>query len=476
MAAAEKKFAFQLAAGLATNVLTESKYVKAGYIVVQNDVEQNALKIKTGAADDEDGVVVPGTPIYNVAKGKAYRWLKTSVNSEGQDVYGWVDEQSVSGSFAYKGHLQYTTSLPADALEGDIYTVDSKNIGGIDITDGHNYFVVVAAADEYKKVLIADQQALDVAVAAGTVYVDGGSGTKILITVGSPAATYSSAENYYEKTASAGDKSLKLMSGIDADTYIDEVPTTVDLGGIKKGSVFPESEDWTTSAILKKLLHPYVPFKFTSAVLDSVAKEYEYGTQVNVTDFTVNYELGSVAMTNCKVATSDNSKVLFDSAAVPASGKKTALTTSDTLDGTTNVSYTVTLLAQDPKIAADKTELQKVLNYKFAKHYYVCHLAPGAAIPTAFDSSTMVNIGNATEMAKGINVTVAQDERIVFICPDATKKQIQQYITGEWNNTAPTPSNQATPAEFETETGARFEHVAFSTNSLNAGTYLVRIN
>lgn len=131
--AAEKKFAFQLAAGLATNVLTESKYVKAGYIVVATTAERDALV----TADQE--ILIAGSPVYVSSEGKTYRFVPNADGHTGT----WKDDQATSGSFAYRGEVTYKEDLPESALEGDIYKVlKTKDPAGIepDYADGHNYF------------------------------------------------------------------------------------------------------------------------------------------------------------------------------------------------------------------------------------------------------------------------------------------------------------------------------------------------
>lgn len=83
MAKAEKKFAFQLAAGLASDVLIESKYIQAGYIVVPDLTARGKLTIKSAT---DDGVIVEGSLVYVASEKKSYRYTNNKWEEDASDV------------------------------------------------------------------------------------------------------------------------------------------------------------------------------------------------------------------------------------------------------------------------------------------------------------------------------------------------------------------------------------------------------
>ena len=68
---------------LMDGVVTESQYIKAGYIVVQSVAERDALLNKE--TYHQRDILVAGSPVYVASEGKTYRWNTTS-NTFVQDI------------------------------------------------------------------------------------------------------------------------------------------------------------------------------------------------------------------------------------------------------------------------------------------------------------------------------------------------------------------------------------------------------
>lgn len=129
---AETKFGFQIGSALASNHLTDSKYIQGTYHVVDDITARDALKIKSGT---DDGVIIKGSLVYVVDEEKTYRYDGTSYEEEasggsGGSTVGWK----------YKGEVATAANLPTGPAKGDIYTVTSKVVDGETVADGHNYF------------------------------------------------------------------------------------------------------------------------------------------------------------------------------------------------------------------------------------------------------------------------------------------------------------------------------------------------
>ena len=85
-----EQWGFQINSSLASQHLTDAKYVQGGYIVVATEADRDALPVKTGDTAATDGVVVNGSLVYVSDDSKAYRWNGTA----------WCEESS--GGVEYK--------------------------------------------------------------------------------------------------------------------------------------------------------------------------------------------------------------------------------------------------------------------------------------------------------------------------------------------------------------------------------------
>jgi len=77
---AETKFGFQIGSSLATQYLTDSKYIRASYMVVDTIAVRDSLPVDTGLG----GVIVKGSLVYVTEESKTYRY----------DGSTWVEEKA----------------------------------------------------------------------------------------------------------------------------------------------------------------------------------------------------------------------------------------------------------------------------------------------------------------------------------------------------------------------------------------------
>lgn len=199
---------FELGSDLATRVLTHSKFIKAGYIVVQTIAERNALYTAS------QQVVVAGSPVYVASEKKTYRFDPTGKT----DATRWIadtSESAASDAWKYKGSVNTSADLPAAANIGDIYTVTYADAAKT-ITDGKNYVKTNAGwaltaghvptttaeltnegngkpFDLYERTIVtstdfADKKATGLYTKSGSIY-----------TVVPASATYNAATSYYTK-------------------------------------------------------------------------------------------------------------------------------------------------------------------------------------------------------------------------------------------------------------------------------------
>ena len=243
------------------------------------------------------------------------------------------------------------------------------------------------------------------------------------------------------------------MSGVDADAYVNNEGCTVAIGGIAKGTTFEEAEGWTLQRLMDAMLYPYVAFTFESASSDAAATTYEYGHAVEISKIKANYTKGSKPMTKVNVGDTAAGEEYLSSTSVASSGTFVSLTNNINLDGTTDKTFYV-------QLTDGTTTLNKQLKVTFTKSIY-------------YAMSTNTTIPTTGTKGNNVNLSVAQDNYVWFFGPDNSKKQIQQYITGEWNNVTTT---EAGTVQFTNAEGSTLTYYAYRTNKLNVGPYQMRLN
>lgn len=99
---AETKFGFQIGSSLATQYLTDSKYIRASYMVVDTIAIRDSLPVDTGSG----GVIVKGSLVYVTSESKTYRydgsaWIEEKggddcvlVVSDGLICCSWTEEET----------------------------------------------------------------------------------------------------------------------------------------------------------------------------------------------------------------------------------------------------------------------------------------------------------------------------------------------------------------------------------------------
>ena len=519
---AEKKFAFELAAGLATQVLTQSKYVKGSYIIVKDIAERDALTICTGTGEN-DGVIIPGSLVYVTEDKTSYRYNGTN--------YEEVKTAAVS-SFNYKGEVENYSDLPTKPEFGDIYKVNKRTVDGTEVTDGHTYFANKSETGIEWSLVSGTDDVVDLTEIEEAIGKDGdGNLVKVVDRIKSEAADadYSSdgsttvsikekIESLETEVNTAITDSLEpieeaigtddsgslvkvtdrikdeavnatydevtqltikekiesLETTIDGkqELYTNAAATTATIGGIAKGSTFNKK---TMKEMWDMLLYPYVPFTLSSFVIrgtladgtKATSGSYEWGTIIN--------NIKEVSYSSIKLGSKTTGGTAELKHRVGSTGAYTTHWSSSTAmedyqgfhdcspyvtkwNGDTTLEYVFTISDGSTNIS---------LTNKFTPVKYIYHL-------TSNQNSGLSPIFTTSQRGNESTITLSgSDKYIWFFCPDQNKTQIQQYALGQWNDMTTTYKGTCTVT---LPTGAQVTYYAYIGPEMTAGSGKYRIN
>ena len=219
--------------------------------------------------------------------------------------------------------------------------------------------------------------------------------------------------------------------------YTNSSPTTIEVGGIKKGTTF---NNMKLTDIIENLLYPYVKFTFSSITLSS-GTTFEYGTTVNVSYVRLNYEKGSKELTNVSIV-DEGSNSLYN-------GEVSAkINITKQYDGTTGGTISATLTDGVNEITKSSS-----ISYKYYNYYTLSsdETAPTTATKTTNDSAEAVYSYEAGQY--------------LYLYDRSNNKKIQTNVLGQWADVATTSLG---PVELTLASGITAQYYAYRTDRFTA--------
>lgn len=219
--------------------------------------------------------------------------------------------------------------------------------------------------------------------------------------------------------------------------YTNSSPTTIEVGGIKKGTTF---DNMKLTDIIENLLYPYVKFTFSSITLSS-GTTFEYGTIVNVSYVRLNYEKGSKELTNVSIM-DEGGNSLYNG---EVSSK---INITKQYDGTTGGTISATLTDGVNEIPRSSS-----ISYKYYNYYTLSseETAPTTATKTTNDSAE--------------NVYSYETGQYLYLYDRDSNKKIQTNVLGQW---ADVNTTNLGPIELNLASGITAEYYVYRTDKFTA--------
>lgn len=262
------------------------------------------------------------------------------------------------------------------------------------------------------------QAAEDNAIEASEDYTDekiGELGNKTEASEGVEAVPYATVKEYVD------DKVSKVATDANGDMkYTNENGTTVELGGIAKGTTF---DNMDIKDIIENMLYPYVAItggSMTMTVQNSDTNR-EVGHEITVTNASVTFTKGSKNCTKVEV---------FDGTTSIGSVEGTALVSPvavDITDTAVNPTVAATATSGSKSFSAKVTDAQGTtvasgtVTYTFYRPYYVGNVD---AIPTTADEITALT-KNVSSLGSSVSASTKANKYWVLAYPSGYSKNVK---------------------------------------------------
>ena len=220
-------------------------------------------------------------------------------------------------------------------------------------------------------------------------------------------------------------------------TYTNLTPTTIEVGGIKKGTTF---DNTSLADIIGNLFYPYVKFTFSSITLSS-GTTFEYGTTVDVSYVKLNYTKGSKELTNVSIV-DESSNFLYNGEVA------SKINITKQYDGTTGGTISATLTDGDNEITRTSS-----ISYKYYNYYTLSseETAPTTATKTTNDSAE--------------NTYSYEVGQYLYLYDRDSNKKIQTNVLGQW---ADVTTTNLGPVELTLASGITAQYYAYRTDKFTA--------